>query len=209
MLLFGHPVVALVLFAYLCIHEYFWSHTCGILKNFSQEFNICQKIALTKATKLNSWRKFPAIQYTNFFCVVAFRKACLSLSPSPHAYWDQLDIHFHSMHEPNTDCFFPLETLASVFSRSTLSSRRSGLLTRRTVPPLTELRRTRRRTTTTIQTRIQKTLRTGPTSHPMSKMPSNLSEEVCACRCHFFFSERETVIEFLYSSFIFIPFFFY
>ena len=39
---------------FLIPHLSFWG-------KFSQEFNLVKKIALTKATKLNSWRKFSAI----------------------------------------------------------------------------------------------------------------------------------------------------
>ena len=50
------------LFAYLFIDEYFWSPTYDCVKKFSQEFNLLKKLAMRKATNLNSWRKFPAIQ---------------------------------------------------------------------------------------------------------------------------------------------------
>ena len=72
---FGRSVRLLIVS--LPIHDYFWSHRhLSFWGKFSQEFNLGQKIALTKATKLNSWRKFSAVPRRR---VDAFR-ACHLLS---------------------------------------------------------------------------------------------------------------------------------
>ena len=56
-------------FAYR-ISSHSWKHflfnTCGYWK-ISQEFNLFKKLLLTKAKKINSWRKFPAVQYFQLF----------------------------------------------------------------------------------------------------------------------------------------------
>ena len=79
-LLFGRSVIALLLIVYLQIHESSWCHTCGFVEKFSQQFS--QKNSLTKATKLNSWRKFPTIPYVfsrlSFFVSVVLSTLAVS-----------------------------------------------------------------------------------------------------------------------------------
>ena len=63
-LFFGHSVAALLLIVYVHIHEYFWSNTCGFVKKkISREFNLVKKLLYESDEILNSWRKFPAMQY--------------------------------------------------------------------------------------------------------------------------------------------------
>ena len=72
---FGRSVRLLIV--YLHIHEYFWLHTCCFAENLVRNY-FSQKIALTKATKLNSWRKFPALQYTMKSMIIwLFVRACV------------------------------------------------------------------------------------------------------------------------------------
>ena len=52
--LFDRLVVALLLIVYLPIHESISYSTLVVTEKVSQEFKFSQKIALTKATKLNS-----------------------------------------------------------------------------------------------------------------------------------------------------------